>query len=204
MVTDRRWYTGQMKRALILHGTNGRPNDHWLPWLRANLEAGGYEVVAPQLPACHTPDKRVYNDFIRNLGIDFSDSLLIGHSSGATAALNLLSEDWFPKVRTTALVGLFLNEKLTKSVDWYQAGQFDGLFPESGFDPELLKRKSGQFVCVHGDDDPYCDYGDAQRFAASVGAQLITIKGGKHLSSSSGGITELPQLTDVLRSHGLL
>lgn len=193
-----------MKRALILHGTNGTPNDHWLPWLRGELETHGYEVVAPQLPECGIPDKRTYGEFIRGLGIDFSDCLLVGHSSGATAALNLLSEDWFPSVRVTALVGVFLNEKLTKSVDWYEDGQFDGLFPEPGFDPELLKRKSRQFICVHGDDDPYCDYGDAKNFAESLDAQLITVKGGKHLSRGSGGITELPQLTDALRSQGVL
>lgn len=193
-----------MKRALILHGTNGTPHDHWLPWLRGELEAGGYEVVAPQLPGCDAPNRHTYSAYIRDLGIDFSDSLLVGHSSGATALLNLLSEDWFPSVRGTALVGVFLNEKLTESADWYEAGQFDGLFPEAGVDPELLRRKSGQLICIHGDDDPYCDYGDTQRFAASVGAQLITIRGGKHLSSSSGGITELPQLTDALRSRGLL
>jgi hypothetical protein len=58
-----------MKRAVILHGTDGSPDMNWFPWLKEKLEADGYEVWAPLLPENHTPSKEVYNNFL--LGYDW-------------------------------------------------------------------------------------------------------------------------------------
>lgn len=184
------------KKAVILHGTNGDPDNCWHPWLKKQLEAKGYEVFVPLLPDNDRPNKQTYDKFLRESGWDFENNLIVGHSSGATTVLNLLSEDWFPKVDTAILVGVFLNEKLTKSVDWYQDGQFDELFVTK-FDPEQLKTKVERFYFVHGDDDPYCDYEDAKMLCEQLNGNFISVKGGKHFTNSSGAF-ELPMLTERL------
>jgi uncharacterized protein len=191
-----------MKKAVLLHGTDGSPKDHWFPWIKRVLEEGGYEVFAPTLPENHIPNRDIYEAFLKKSGWDFTDNLLIGHSSGTTTILNLLMSDWFPKIKGAVLAGTFLNEKLTKKSNWYEPGQFDNLFVQD-FDIDKIKSKCSDFIFVHGDNDPACDYADAKQFCQKLNGDFITIKNGAHLSSSSG-ITELPKLRDVLHKKHLL
>lgn len=191
-----------MKKAVLLHGTDGTPNDHWFPWLKRELEKCGYEVFAPTLPENHTPNRDTYDESLKNFNWDYSGNLLIGHSSGTTTILNLLMADWFPKVKASVMVGTFLNEKLTKSADWYESGQFDNLFVQD-FDIEKIKSKCPEFIFVHGDNDHACDYGDAKEFCQKLGGDFITIKNGAHLSGSSG-INEIPEIVEKLAEKDLL
>lgn len=194
----------QIKRAVLLHGTDGNPDDLWFPWLRKQLENSGYQVFSPLLPDNHTPNRATYDDFLKSSGWDFNDDVVIGHSSGATTALNLLSADWFPKVRSTVLVGAFLNEHLLQvnAPEWYDQSQFTNLF-SSDYDVDLLKEKGGKFYFVHGSDDPYCDIGDARKLCGKVGGVFIEIPDGGHLSGG-WGVKEIPQLTDRLKADNLL
>ena len=166
------------------------------------FEDNGYEVFAPVLPNNHTPNKDTYEKFLQESGWDFADNILVGHSSGATTVLNLLSADWFPKVNTAVLLGTFLNEKLTKTADWYEPGQFDNLFLAE-YKPDLIKQKADRFYFVHGDDDPYCDITDARKLCDELGGTFITVPNGHHLWTSSG-ITKLPQLRAKLHKDGLV
>jgi predicted alpha/beta hydrolase family esterase len=191
-----------MKRVALLHGTDGNTNVQWYPWLRKQLEANGYSIYGPDLPENHTPNRFLYDKFLQESGWDFKDNLVIGHSSGATTVLNLLQQDWFPKVKTIVLLGTFLNEDLLAGVDWYEPGQFDNLFPDS-FDVEKIKRKASNIYFVHGDNDPYCDYDDAKRLCDKLGGKFIAIKNGHHLGDTSG-LVELPQLISALEQDSVL
>lgn len=191
-----------MKRALLLHGTNGDPSHGWQPWLKSELESRGYEVFAPVLPDNDRPNRGTYEAFLRDSGWDFADNLVVGHSSGATTALNLLLSDWFPSVKATVLVGAFLNEKLTKPLGEFPEGNFDGLFVES-FDPARLRERSRAFYFVHGSNDPYCDIDDARDLCDQLRGKFIVIENGHHLGGASG-VTELPQLIEALEADTIL
>ncbi len=184
-----------MPKAVLLHGTDGDLGYNWFPWLDAELKKRNYDVFAPLLPENHTPDRIKYEDFLRDSGWDFADCLMIGHSSGATTALNLLSTDWFPKVKRAILVGTFLNERLLSGVDWYEPGQFDHLFPADGYDTDRLMIKSDSFVFIHGGDDPYCSLDDVKQFAQRLHQQVHVIEDGLHLSSNR---TELPEILEYI------
>jgi len=191
-----------VKRAVILHGTDGHPSEHWLPWLKKLLESSGYQVFAPELPGNHTPNKAVYEEFLRESGWDFKDNVVIGHSSGATTVLNLLSTKWFPDVSAVVLVAAFLNENLLKHIDRFEPGQFDGLQLGS-FDTKLVKSKADKFYFFHGSDDPYCDIKDAQKLCDQLGGKFTIIQNGHHLGVASG-FTQIPQLEEVLRQDHIL
>ena len=193
-----------MNRALFLHGTGGSPSDHWWPWLKRQFEQTDYEVWTPLLPDNERPNAETYWNFLHASGWDFTDAVLVGHSSGATSVLNLLSRPEFPRVSAAVLVGAFLNENLTKgSPDFEDARQFAALFPEEGFNWPVIKEKAQHFYFVHGDDDPYCAYGDAMAAAKELDAELLTIPNGGHLSSSSN-VIELPQIVESLRRDNVL
>lgn len=189
-----------MKKVTVLHGTNGSPVNCWFPWLGSNLLAAGNQIWFPSLPENHTPNKAVYETFLKNSNWDFSDNILIGHSSGATTILNLLQSDWFPAVEAVVLVGVFLNERLLPDVDWYEKGQFDGLFIDT-FDLKNIKSKARNFYFIHGDNDQYCSFDDAHDFAEKVGGRFIAVPNGKHLSSNRA---DLPEIIPILKEAGVL
>lgn len=185
------------KRAVILHGTDGNPEINWLPWAKRELESRGFEVFVPLLPENHTPNKAVYEQSIRDSGWDFADNLVIGHSSGATTALNLFASEWFPVVQETILVGTFLNERALEGASWYVPGQFDNLFPTGGFDITAIKQKAGTIHFIHGDNDPYCLLTDTLEFANQTGGEVLVVKEGLHLSSNR---SELPELLPFIEN----
>jgi predicted alpha/beta hydrolase family esterase len=187
-----------MKRAVILHGTSGNPSKNWYPWLKEQLEKEGYEVWVPQLPDSDIPNRFTYEKFFKAADWDFSENLVIGHSSGTTAILNLLSSDWFPHIKSAVLVGTFLNEDLTKTTDWYTDGQFDDLFPPNGFDAKVIKSKSDNFYFIHSDNDPFCDPEPAQQLSEELDGVFVLVPGAEHFSE---GMIEIPELLKVLRDH---
>jgi len=187
-----------MKRAVLLHGTSSHPTHNWQPWIKKQLELAGYEVFAPELPDNDVPSRRKYDMFLRSSGWDFSDNLLIGHSSGATTILNLLSSDWLPHVKSAVLVGTFLEETLLKNRDSYIKDQFVDLFPSDGYDTHSIQKKVDHMYFIHGDQDPLCDIDTARAFCRSVGGTFITVQGAGHFSSPA---TELPEIISTLQQY---
>ena len=105
-------------------------------------------------------------------------------------------------MRATILVGTFLNERLVKAAEWYEPGQFDALFVDE-LDVETIKQKSDRFYFVHGDNDPYCDYGEAKELCTMLDGIFITMKGAGHIGSSAN-ILELPELVVELQRDNVL
>lgn len=186
-----------MKRAIILHGTDGKPDSNWFMWLKSLLESQGYKVWVPLLPSNHTPNVQVYNDFLLNSGWDFTDNIVVGHSSGAVSVLNLLMESRCPVIKAACMVGVWAHMDGTD----LGAEQFKDLFPVQGFDFSKIKHHAKYFMYIHGSDDPYCPIEQAKWLAEQTGGDFITVKGGQHLGANR---TELPELQTLLQKRGLL
>lgn len=81
-----------MKNAVILHGVGGNSQLHWYPKLEKELKELGYKVWNPNLPDFDKPDPGKVVPFLLD-SWDFSyETVLIGHSAGATISLHLLQE----------------------------------------------------------------------------------------------------------------
>lgn len=191
------------KRALIIHGTDGTPSDHWQPWFKQQLEMSDHEVIVPQFPDNHRPNAQLWGQYLYNNYPDLNYDILVGHSSGSTMILHLLESDWFPKTRAAVLVGVFLNNSLIKSFDFFDSEQFKNILPERPFNINKIKSKAGKFYFLHGDNDPYCSYDDARNFSEQQGGEFLSVSGGHHLGDESG-LIELPYIIDALRQDGLI
>lgn len=186
-----------MKRAVILHGTSGTPEGNWLPWAKKELESIGYEVWVPLLPNNTYPDRKVYNDFLFGSGWDFTDNVVIGHSSGAVSVLNLLSDERCPHIDVGVMVGAWYDTKNSPLTD---TERFDNLFPPEGFDYKKLATKANRLIYIHGDNDGHCPLEQAQWMAKQTDSEIIVIPGGGHLTGSAG-FTNLPQLLTALNEN---
>lgn len=180
-----------MKRAVILHGTDGEPESNWFPWLKTKLKEQSYEVWVPLLPNNHTPNRETYNDFLFGSDWDFTNNIVVGHSSGAVSVLNLLMDERCPHIKLGVLVSAWDHGTPT-GMDYEQ---FLKLFPESGFNFDAIKQKAEKLVFLHSADDPYCKLEQAEYLAKNLDAPLMVIQNGGHLGDK---FPELPQLWQVI------
>lgn len=201
-----------MKRAVILHGTDGTPGSNWFPWLKQKLVGQGIEVWIPELPNSHTPNRNIYNEFLFGSDWDLTDNIVIGHSSGAVSVLNLLMDERCPRIRLGVMVGAWAtNDAELSEVQvraYAQAGltkeQFKDTFPPEGFNFELIKSKADRLAFVHGDDDPYCPLDQAKWLADQLDAEITIVPNGHHLGARFTELTVLWNiLSDELHTHNI-
>ncbi len=170
-----------MKNALIIHGTDGSSKDNWFPWLKSNLEDRGYRVWVPDMPDAARPnmDRWTKHIFDNSAWHFDSESIVIGHSSGAVTTLGLLQA--LPEgvsIDASYMIGSFKDD-----LGWESLG---GLFTRP-FDFVKIKESSRQFYFIHSDDDPYCPLEHVRYLHDHVGGDLIVLHGEKHFSVGTGG-----------------
>lgn len=176
-----------MKNALILHGTEGHNKENWFPWLEEQLKANGYVVWTPNLPQSNKPNIERYKEFVFPRWNFDEDSIIVGHSSGAVAALAFLQE--LPKemkIHAVYSVAGFLG-----NLDWDALDDIAS-YP---FRWTRLKRKVQKIVLFHSDDDPYVPLDHGKKLQALLNAELVIMPGQKHFSvSTEARYTAFPEL----------
>lgn len=182
-----------MRNILILHGTNNSSRNNWFRWLGDSLQKKGWKVLVPDLPHAEKPSIGIYNQFLLDVGWELnSQSVIVGHSSGAVATLGLLQN--LPEhtiVDVAVLVGAFKDDLGNT--------QLTQLF-EKPFDFEKIKRSAKRFVLIHSDNDPYCPLEHAEYLAEKLGGELLVKSGEAHFSISTAGekYKEFPLLLEIL------
>jgi len=179
---------------IILHGTGGSPTGNWFPWLKMQMESAGHNVYVPRMP---TPENQSVDNWRKALyeitpprKID-GDTILIGHSCGATFMLHIL-ESLDRPVKGSIFVSGFI-DKLGNDF-------FDNLnhtFVEHDFNWEKIKKNMGAATLFHGDNDPYIPMTAAQKLVDKLDTPLTIIPGGGHLNAQSG-YTEFPQIINEI------
>lgn len=176
--------------AVILHGTGADHTFNWFPWLKDQLEDRGLDVWVPDLPGADKPDLHAYTSFLYTSGHDFSDNLIIGHSSGAVAILALLES--LPEgqsVDTVILVGAFRG-----SLGWESLSNL-----EVTHDYDKIRARAKRFILIHSDNDPYCPLDGAKWIAEQLRAEFIMIPNSGHFSEGlDSRFKEFPELLRII------
>ena len=173
---------------IILHGTGGSPSGNWFPWVAAQMEAAGHKAYVPRLP---TPDGQSVDSWRKALAEQTpkpdKNTILIGHSCGATFMLHILESLSAPVAQSIFVSGFV--QKLGNEF-------FDNLnhtFVEHDFNWENIKNNMGAATLFYGDNDPYIPRTAAEYFAQKLDTPLTIIPNGGHLNADSG-YTEFPQI----------
>ena len=183
-----------MPNVFIFHGAYGGPNENWFPWLREELESIGCKVFTPTFP---TPKEqtldnwfKVFKKFEQYLD---QDTVLIGHSLGATFILNLL-EKTDKKVKAAFLVAGFV----TKVVDPKdEVNTINTTFCKKKFDWKKIRASCNEFFVIGSDNDPYVTPEIAEKVSKPLGVRLVIIEGAGHFNKRAG-YTKFPQLLDMV------
>lgn len=187
-----------MKSAIILHGTQGAPDNNWFKWLEVELQSRGLEVWLPQLPRPELPSLRLSTDLILDncpFPID-ADTLMVGHSSGAIVALTVAQEN---KGSVGAIVGVSVFHD--NSLGWAPNNE---LF-DMAFDWPAIRRNAKRILFVHSDNDPYVPLEKAKYVADNCQAELVVMKGEGHFNlEKSGEYKVFPKLVELMERRDFI
>lgn len=183
------------KRALLIHGWGGSPEDGWIPWLKKELEKRGFEVHVPTMPDTEHPKMDAWlKQLINTVGTPDRDLYLVGHSLGCITILRYLEIlEEGQEIGGAVLVAGFadINITLLENEDINELKTFF----ETDVDFEKVKSHCKKFVAIHSDDDPYVSLRYADIFKEKLNAEVIIEHNMKHFSGGDG-IIELPVALD--------
>ncbi len=180
------------KKAILIHGWDGYPEEGWRPWLKDELEKQNFEVIVPAMPNSAKPKM---NEWLKHLeeivGHPDGSYYFVGHSLGCITILRYL-------------------ESLDKDVNIGGVVSVAGFTSNLGFDEldtffqskinwNKIKSYCKNFVAIHSDNDPYVSLHYADFFKDNLDAEVIIENNKKHFSGEDN-INELPSaLESVLK-----
>ena len=160
-------------KAIIIHGSNGNPNEHWFKWLGKQLDI---EVHIPQFPIEEKQNLNNWMKVIEKIKVD-EDTILIGHSVACSFILSVL-ENY--KAKAAFLVGGFVG-KLNISYD-----ELNKTFAEKKFNWNKIKKNCNFFFIYNSDNDPHVPLEKGKELAKKLSVKLKIIKNAGHFRKKDG------------------
>jgi len=161
-------------RIILVHGFNANPNMNFHPWLRDELHAAGFEVVAPELPLSSKEEfdlPKAMEIMKQQVGYLKNDDIVLGHSLGALVALQYLEAiEMTETPRTVILVAAPWN---------VSRPELRSLFVDD-LDADVLMWKAREFVVIHSQDDKLVPVEHGRKLADQLRARLIETMGDDH------------------------
>lgn len=183
----------QMKNALILHSGGNTAKGNWYPWLKKELEKLGYEVWVPDLPNADNPTIAEWKEYILvNKDFQFGkETVIIGHSAGATFILGLLES--LPRsvqIQKAILVSAFMEVGDKKDLHNFKKGLL------KDFDWKKIQKSCRRFYFIASDNDPYlCGDDQAQILQDRLGGEVVLFSGEGHFNlDKSDKYKQFPEL----------
>lgn len=178
-------------RIVLIHGMNASPQTGFWPWLGDALRDRGHEVIAPDLPNASEPNCQEWVDTINKAIYEpRGDSVFIAHSIGCVALLHYFEQ--------AAMSGTPKSTILLAPPFHIGAEKFASFF-QPAVDWDTVEWKSQGYVVIHAKDDTKIPFNHAQKYEQLLGAQLIALEEGGHLTD----ITSLPLILDLIDSRSV-
>ena len=189
------------QKVLVLHGFSYTPSNAWYPSIRAELEKHGYEVIIPELPCTGGPTIESWMEYLQpyldQLG---EDDVIVGHSIGGRAALELLerSEKKIGRLVLAApAIGIYpperYEERLKKEPERVADFEFLREFVQRPIQWDHITSKVGSAVVLWSQDDRVV--GKPTHNVFPIGWNIQIIDGRGHFF-----LDEQPEILDQILS----
>jgi len=179
-----------VKRAIIIHGFEGSPNDCWLPSLGKSLRERGFEVHIPKMPNPAKPRLEKWLATLKEtIGKTDEKTYFAGHSLGCITALQHISSlPGKSKVGGCVLVAGF-----DESLGIQEINEFT----DRPLNIEKIKQSCKEIVMIVSDNDEEIPLEMSKKMADTLSAKLI-IEPGKGHFDDYGKVFELPSALQAI------
>lgn len=179
----------KIKTILIPGNGGGTPQDNWFPYLEKEFPKLGIAVINIQFPDPILARQKYWLPFIKELGAD-ENTILIGHSSGALAAMRFAETN---KILGSVLVGASytdLGEENEKA-----SGYFD-----TPWNWQSIKNNQKWIIEFASIDDPFIPIKEARHIHTNLNTEYHEYKDQGHFGGGEIPRIEFPELLDTLRN----
>ena len=176
------------KNYFIIHGFMGSNIENWFPWFKEKIDSDNCLCVIPQFPIqieYHIYDewKKLLDVYYKEYKMINEESVMIGHSTGSICILKYILENKI-KIDKLILVSGFNNYLSPDRDDIHN--KLNPTYYVSDDEIGEIKKYVNKILCIYGDNDAYIPQVVFHKFAKSIDAKEIIIKGGGHLNSNAG------------------
>src|SRR3989344_828253 len=186
------------KRAFIIHGWDGYPDECWFPWLKKELEQKSFRVQVPAMPEPAEPKIESWVSHLSKIVGDVDENtFFVGHSIGCQTVLRYFESlpadkkvggaifvaGWF------TLMNLKTDEEKEIAKPWL----------ETPFDFEKIKQHTKKFFAVFSDDDEVVPQDNKKLFEERLEAKTAVEHNKGHFSGDDE-VKELPIILSEILS----
>lgn len=184
-----------VKRVFIIHGWNGNPDQHWLPWMEEELEQRGVDCQIPSMPNPSNPDMDEWLKAMEDaVGEVDENTFFVGHSIGCQAILRFLA------TQSNLAGGLVLVAPWTKLSEDSIADmdEDDKKVLEQWSSPiEWDKINAEECIALFSNDDEVVPLDNKDIFDKELGAKVIELEDRGHFTADEG-VSKLPEALEEL------
>ena len=181
-------------KAIFIPGYHGAGEDilsakhkMWFVWLKKKLEELGLEVIAKDYPDAYLCRAQYWLPFIKTLGAD-ENTVLIGHSTGAIAAMRFAEEN---KILGSVFVGSYYTD--LGDPEEKASGYFDNLWQW-----KKIKNNQKWIIQFHSTDDPWISNEEAHMVHQMLGTELYEYHDRGHFGANKSYL-EFPELLEAIK-----
>jgi uncharacterized protein len=173
------------RKAILIHGNGGSTaGDIWLPSVERALTALGLHVINQTFPDNVKARARYWLPFLEELGAD-ADTILIGHSSGAVAALRYAETH---RILGSVLVGVC-------HTDLGDAGEAASGYYAAPWQWDRIRDHQQWIGIFQSMDDPHIPVAEARFVAAQLRCRYFEFTDRGHFVNQR----ELPEVVTFVR-----
>lgn len=176
-------------RVIFIHGNgSSKPTDHWFPYLKQELESLGIKVDAPQFPDTELARASYWLPFLEKELKASEDTILVGHSSGAIAAMRYAETH---KIMGSVLVGAYYTDL------GYESEKISGYF-DKPWDFKAIKENQQWILQFAGVNDPWIPIEEARTLRDFLNTEYYEFIEGGHLGQDVDRKT-FPELLEAIQ-----
>ncbi len=176
-------------KAIFIPGNDGgTTQDQWFPYAKRELKKLGLAVRAETFPDPILAREQYWIPFLKELGAD-EKTILIGHSSGAVAAMRFADKN---KILGSVLIGACytdLNDEMEKKSGYY----------DRPWDWEAIKANQEWIIQYASIDDPYIPVEEARHIHTQLGTEYYEYKDQGHFGEPTRPKPEFPEMIEAIR-----